>query len=322
MYRPIRALLAVTLLTSNPAFCAGDSPAGPSARGDDGPHVVTTTLRSEALERTVTVMIYLPPGYFASARRYPVLYMQDGQYLFDTALTHPPDRLMNRTMNRTLKEHRAWFGDWQLDSRLDALFRVRPDLSTMVVGIASSGGDRTSEYSPWTTDGSGKPGALRYGEFLVNTLKPYVDRTFRTLPDRAHTGIAGSSLGGLAALYVGLRFPEVFSRIAALSPAFGTDDAARRMAALAATSRWHPPARVYADLGTAERAFGPIRPVRDALLRAGFPERALCFRRIVGGAHRNGDWGRRFPAVVAWLYASGDGAGATGDAVSFCYGAG
>ena len=143
---------------------------------------------------TRRLWLYLPPGYDTSDRRYPVLYMHDGQNLFDVAT--------------------SFAGEWEVDESLDALVREGRLPGLIVVGIDNAGDARLDEYSPWRDRQLGKGGrGDAYAAFLIRTLKPHVDRTWRTLPDAAHTGIAGSSMGGLISLYAGLRHPEVFGRI-------------------------------------------------------------------------------------------------------------
>ncbi len=150
------------------------------------------------LGRTRRVWIYLPPDYATSGRRYPVLYMHDGQNVFDEATSYA--------------------GEWGVDETLDSL-HAAGDPGIIVVAVDHGGTLRVPEYSPWPTRfGAGEGDA--YAAFLANTLKPWVDDNYRTLTDRMHTGITGSSMGGLVSFYAALKYPDVFGLAGVFSPAF------------------------------------------------------------------------------------------------------
>ena len=138
------------------------------------------------------IWIYLPPNYDESQECYPGLYMHDGQNLFDQLTSYS--------------------GEWQIDKSLDQLFAQQQTRGAIVVGIDNGGESRFEEYIP-------KYQGDKYLNFVVHTLKPFIDKNFRTLPDRDNTGTAGSSLGGLISLYMGLKRSDIFSKIAAFSPA-------------------------------------------------------------------------------------------------------
>jgi metallo-beta-lactamase class B len=137
--------------------------------------ILDTAFAMPQLERTRRIWLYLPPGYAASTRRYPVLYMHDGQNLFDAAT--------------------SFAGEWGVDETLDSLHALG-DPGVIVVGIDNGRMKRMDEYTPWhnTRYGGGEGDA--YVDFLTQTLKPYVDAHYRTLAERVHTGVAGSSMGG------------------------------------------------------------------------------------------------------------------------------
>ena len=149
------------------------------------------------------VVVYLPPTYGRS-RRFPVVYMQDGQNLFDPATAHA--------------------GDWALLRALDALAAAGHE--TIIVGVWNAGEARIAEYSPFRDEKTGGGRGDLYLAFLIETLKPMIDRRFRTRPERAHTGIAGSSMGGLISLYGFFRAPAVFGFAGVLSPSLWYADAA------------------------------------------------------------------------------------------------
>ncbi|MFC6999449.1 alpha/beta hydrolase [Rufibacter roseus] len=151
------------------------------------------------LNKSRRIWLYLPSGYHLSKKRYPVLYMHDGQNLFDSFYSYS--------------------GEWEVDETLDQLAR-RKKLEIVVVGIENGGEERINEYTPWHNKqyGGGKGDA--YVDFLVQTLKPYIDSHYRTLPGKTTTGVAGSSMGGLISLYAAVKYPEVYGRVGVFSPAF------------------------------------------------------------------------------------------------------
>ncbi len=152
------------------------------------------------LNRHRRVWVYLPKSYnLYKGKQYPVLYMQDGQNLFN--------------------EQTAAFGEWGVDECLDTL-QQQTGKDCIIVGIDNGGDKRNTEYNPWDNQQFGKGEGSQYADFLAKTLKPFIDGKFRTLKDAQHTYIAGSSLGGLIALYTEMKYPEVFGAAGIFSPAF------------------------------------------------------------------------------------------------------
>ncbi|MBE7174224.1 MAG: alpha/beta hydrolase [Williamsia sp.] len=147
------------------------------------------------LERTRRIWIYLPADYAATRQRYPVLYMHDGQNLFD--------------------EQTSFSGEWGVDEILDG-----KRAACIVVGIDNGGIKRMTEYNPNDNPQQGKGEGKAYLEFVVKTLKPYIDKHYRTLKTKGSTAIAGSSMGGLISFYAGLYYPTVFGSVGVLSPSF------------------------------------------------------------------------------------------------------
>ena len=154
------------------------------------------------LEHDRDVLVWLPPGYDAGAqnRRYPVLYMHDGQNLFE------PDTAFQKG------EH------WRLGETAAALIEDGSIEPLIIVGIYNTGTHRKEEYTPTHDATLGGGLADDYGRMIVEELKPFIDRTYRTRPEPQHTGLGGSSLGGLVTLYLGFTHPQVFGRLAVLSP--------------------------------------------------------------------------------------------------------
>ncbi|MFH1689840.1 MAG: alpha/beta hydrolase-fold protein [Candidatus Eisenbacteria bacterium] len=249
---------------------------------------------STALGNTRSVLVYLPPGYDEDEdQRYPVLYMHDGQNLFDAET--------------------SFIGvEWSVDETLERMIgekRVRP---LIVVGIYNTG-EREFEYTPTQDAGRGKGGgASRYADFIVDELKPYIDATYRTMPGREHTGIMGSSLGGIASLYIAWTHPDVFSRVGAMSTAYWWSNS-QILTMLAGTSP-PPGVRVWLDMGTAEDTsdknwdkvpdiIEQHRRARNILMKKGLQiPRNLRYIEDEGAIHNERAWASRFPQAVEFLF--------------------
>ena len=170
--------------------------------------VVDTAFAMPQLGRNRRVWIYLPPGYSTSNKHYPVIYMHDGQNLFD--------------------KFTSGYGEWGVDEWLDSMIaNGRP--ACIVVGIDNGGETRMSEYNPypftWKDSTNSKSFAAEgdaYVDFLSQTLKPFIDKHYRTLPGKENTAVAGSSMGGLISLYTMLKYPLQFGKAGIFSPAFWT----------------------------------------------------------------------------------------------------
>jgi predicted alpha/beta superfamily hydrolase len=231
------------------------------------------------------ILVYTPGSYARGIARYPVIYMHDGQNLFDAAT--------------------SFAGDWGLRA---ALARAsRRGIETIVVAIPNMGPARIDEYTPFADPKAGGGQGDRYLEYLIDTVKPLVDGRFRTLPDREHTGIAGSSLGGLISLYALFRYPEVFGFAAALSPSLWFARGAI-LEFIAQAPTVGPRARIYLDVGLREGAnhVALARRLRDMLLAKGYgPERDLLFVEDRDGRHHESAWGRRFRKALPFLLTNG-----------------
>ncbi len=159
--------------------------------------VIDTAFWIPQLKRTRRIWIYLPENYSSSQKnRYPVLYMHDGQNVFDDAT--------------------SFSGEWGVDEFLDTA-RLK---TSIVVGIDNGGNKRLNEYNPYDNDRFGKGEGNQYLDFIVKTLKPFIDKKYRTLKDRKNTFIAGSSMGGLISMYAVLKYPKIFGGAGVFSPAF------------------------------------------------------------------------------------------------------
>ena len=236
--------------------------------------------------RTRRVWLYLPPGYATSRERYPVLYMHDGQNVFDAAT--------------------SFAGEWGADEALDSL-RAQGDRGAIVVAVDNGQQRRLTEYSAWPNQKYGVAAGEgdAYVDFLARTLKPYIDRHYRTLPDRLHTGVAGSSMGGLISLYAALKYPDVFGRVGVFSPAFWF---APEIYVVARRAQPRPGTRIYMVTGgqegdAPEVYAGDHQRMMDTLAAAGF----TIGRDVQGairpdGMHAEWFWRREFPAAYQWLF--------------------
>jgi len=255
---------------------------------------------STALGNTRTVLVYLPPGYEeveeveeGEEQRYPVLYMHDGQNVFDAGT--------------------SFIGvEWGVDETLERMIgegQVRP---LIVVGIYNTG-EREFEYTPTKDAGRGTGGgASRYADFIVNELKPYIDATYRTRPGRDHTGIMGSSLGGIASLYIAWTHPDVFSRVGAMSTAYWWSNS--QILTMLGEKSPPPGVRLWLDMGTAEDKsdrnkdevpdiIEQHRSARNILMRKGLKiPRTLRYIEDEGAVHNEGAWAARFPRAVEFLF--------------------
>ncbi|MGI4870165.1 MAG: alpha/beta hydrolase-fold protein [Janthinobacterium lividum] len=236
------------------------------------------------LKRARRVWLYLPPDYATSTRHYPVLYLQDGQNVFD--------------------EFTSYAGEWGVDETLDELHAQGQDYgSCLVVAVDNGGPRRLDEYSPWPNARSRRGGqGEHYAEFLVNTLKPYIDQHYRTLTGPEATGIGGSSMGGLLATYAALRYPAVFGRVAVFSPAYWF--AGQSLLTFVAQHRPHPDARFYLLCGAQESpTMEPLlAAVRDALLAGGLPASQLSYQVRPDGQHAEWFWRREFAQAYQWFF--------------------
>jgi predicted alpha/beta superfamily hydrolase len=162
-------------------------------------HIITDSFFIPQLNRKRKIWIYLPSNYTNTNKKYSVLYMQDAQNLFD--------------------EFTAPFGEWNVDETLDSL-QKQTGKSCIVVGIDHGGEKRLLEYNPYDTKEFGKGEGEAYTNFLVKTLKPFIDKNYRTIAAASSTAIAGSSMGGLISTYAILKYPTVFGSAGIFSPAY------------------------------------------------------------------------------------------------------
>jgi len=277
-----------TLLAALVALVACAAPPSPAApvprRSTAGPgvHVLAQRLAMPGLGRERTLRLYLPPSYDTSPdRRYPVIYMHDAQNLFDEATSS--------------------FGqEWGVDEALDAFARTR-GFEAIVVGIDHGGDERIHELSPWTNPKYGPAQGEQYMAFVVDVVKPFVDAHWRTLPDRGHTAIAGSSMGALASHYALLRYPQVFGKAAIFSPSYWYSG---EVYAQTQAHPWPADTRVYFYIGGREgdESLPDVQRMLPLLATPAGAGGGTTLHVEPEKAHDERAWRAEFPRAVAWLF--------------------
>ncbi|GAM59484.1 alpha-dextrin endo-1, 6-alpha-glucosidase [Vibrio ishigakensis] len=270
---------------------------------DKDRYLVIDNFELPQLGRTRTIRVYLPKDYHNSDSHYPVVYMHDGQNLFDSSISYGGDT-------------------WEIPRNVDSFFEGKDGV--IVVGIDNGsefdGLCRMYEYSPWKMDQdfilsdwdplvyqSGGDGA-RYIEFITDTLKPYIDQTYRTKSERDNTVIAGSSMGGFISLFGIMQRPDVFSKAGVFSPAFWFNKPA--MFDYLQATELEQEIQVYMDMGTQEssgRGIGFEKIYLDgsneanALLET---KANIDLKYIVdeGAQHTESAWAKRYPEMLSFFF--------------------
>ncbi|HSY67736.1 MAG TPA: alpha/beta hydrolase-fold protein [Edaphobacter sp.] len=253
---------------------------------DANPRYSLHQFHSEILPDDRVVSVYLPPQYLKQEdRRFPVFYLQDGQNLFDGRTSY----ITGRT--------------WNANTTADRLTEEGKIEPVILVGVANTGLRRMAEYTPTRDFKMGGGEGRSYGRLLMEELKPLIDRTYRTLGDGKNTGLGGSSLGGLISLYLGFAHPEVFGKIAVMSPSLWWDH--RSILNTINDQATRPDLRIWLDMGTAEG----VRHLRDAdmlerlLLKRGWRSGVdLAYVKAQGAVHDERAWSDRFGDVLRFLF--------------------
>ncbi|MCU0491291.1 MAG: glycogen debranching protein GlgX [Chloroflexaceae bacterium] len=255
-------------------------PLGSSAESTIVGTVITVAgLLSPELGSMRDIKVYLPPGYDDGSERFPVIYMHDGQNLFDEAT--------------------SFANEWRVDETMEHL--GQRGLRAIVVGIPNAGEDRLNEYSPFVDETHGGGRGDAYLGFIVGTLKPYIDRAFRSMPEREHTGIFGSSMGGLASLYGFFCHQETFGFVGAMSPALWFANGA--IFNLVKESQFAP-GKIYLDVGTeeGEETLHNAQAMAKLLRRKGYKTKnALRYLEEPGADHSEAAWANRLHGALEFL---------------------
>ncbi|MDQ4079693.1 MAG: alpha/beta hydrolase-fold protein [Gemmatimonadota bacterium] len=263
---------------------AVEAPPGHTLTGDFRRH---PKFRSRFLPSDHTLLVYRPPGYAEDrVRRFPVLYLHDGQNLFEGATAFVPGQ------------------DWRVSDTAEELIHAGVIEPLIIVGIYNTGIRRVDEYTPTRDRRQGAGGnAALYGRMLTEELKPFIDNRYRTLPDSTNTGLGGSSLGGLVTLYLGLQHPGVYGKLAVLSPSIWWDN--RVILNLVRMTEPKPRLRIWLDIGTGEggRHVRDARELRDELLKAGWVLGSdLVYAEIPEAGHNEAAWAARVGPFLQFLF--------------------
>lgn len=249
------------------------------------------------LQRTISV--YLPPGYDKSSQRYPVLYLHDGQNIFDDST--------------------ATSGEWYADEIANMLIRNKKLPPYIIVGISTRGEDRMNEYTPVPLrrfDGLGRPDDLGgkgplHAQMVVEEVKPFIDSTYRTLKDPANTALGGSSLGGLMTMYTGIAYPQVFGRLMIMSPSVWWANnwimaaAKQNINDSVPTSLRPTGTRIWLDIGSAEgkESIEGARALKSLLIEKGWKiGTTLSFMEAKNAPHSESAWAERLEPALLFLF--------------------
>jgi predicted alpha/beta superfamily hydrolase len=242
--------------------------------------------RSRFLRNQRDLIVYLPPGYREQPqRRFPVLYLHDGQNLFDGATSFIPGM------------------DWHVGQTADNSILAGTVQPLVIVGIYNLGKARIYEYTPTKAPRLGGGRADAYAKFLMQEVMPFIQQEYRARADARVTGMGGSSLGGLLSLYLGLKYPQTFGRLAALSPSVWWNQ--RVIYPFAAAAPVEPRPRIWLDIGTNEgpRIVHDVEQFRDILLQKGWQlGKDLSYQRVEGAEHNEAAWAQRVGPFLQFLY--------------------
>jgi predicted alpha/beta superfamily hydrolase len=249
---------------------------------------------SKILGNRRDVLVYLPRGYQRfSRRRYPVLYLHDGQNVFDAASSFSGV-------------------EWGVDETAERLIKENLIEPLIIVAVANMGEERMHEYAPTrgVIDAKAKRKkrskglARQYGHFLIKELKPYIDRKYRTNPGAEFTGLGGSSLGGLVTLAIGILYPQIFRRLMVMSPSVWWDNFA--IYRLVDSIEQKRPLKIWLDTGTAELGWEQARELLNRLVEKGWKlHKDLQYMEAQCADHREAAWATRVEPALRFLFPPG-----------------
>ncbi len=243
-------------------------------------HIFAENFKIPQLNRDRKISVYLPPNYETSTEKFPVLYMQDGQNVFDLATSYS--------------------GEWEVDETLDKL-SIEKDLNLIVVAIDHGNDKRISEYSPWPNPKYAEAEGDKYVDFIVNTLKPEIDRSFRTKKSAKNTAIMGSSIGGLISHYAALKYPKVFGKAGVFSPSFWYSNEVITFTEKHAGLKH---LKMYFLVGgqEGEGILEDVENLVNILKNNKFPEKNLYTKIVPDGNHSESFWKSEFESAILWLF--------------------
>lgn len=241
--------------------------------------VLTDSFYIPQLNRYRRVWVYLPASYKKSKKRYPVLYMHDGQNVFDKTT--------------------AYSGEWHVDETLSQLEKSGK-LELIVVAVNNGQKYRMSEYNPWVHQAYGGGEGDEYIEFIVKTLKPHIDKQFRTKRNRKNTGIMGSSMGGLISMYAILEYPNIFGKAGVFSPAFW---AGNEKPFVQAQEKAKKKMKIYMLMGKQEgdMMVNGQEKMAKILKMKKLKDKSMQ-NIIIDGRHNETFWAKEFEKAILWLF--------------------
>lgn len=233
------------------------------------------------LDRSRRVRVLLPLNYQTNTEQhYPVLYMHDGQNLFSA--------------------QESFAGEWEVDEAM-AAFEAEDYPGALIVAVDNGGDERIAEYTPYAHPQHGGGDGDAYAEFIAETLKPHIDENYRTLPDRLHTGIMGSSLGGLISFYCAVKYQEVFSKVGVFSPSFWFNDLIYDFAE--AEGKQEAMKFFFLAGGQENESLdAQVTSMTQVLSDAGFTDAEMRYDFVPSGQHSEWFWAQEFPEAFEWLY--------------------
>jgi predicted alpha/beta superfamily hydrolase len=290
-YLPLLALVLLMTETLETSPASGQTSANPTVTGVLRLHKFASKIFAN--ERMLRV--WLPPGYDDpqnADRRYPVLYLNDGQNLFEPST--------------------AFAGvEWQVDETANRLIRENAIAPMIIVGIDNAQKNRVREYLPFTDDSYQPPVkrvyGKRYPDFLINEVMPYVQRRYRVLRGSENTSLGGSSYGALISLYTVIARPGVFSRLIIESPSLYVHD---QQILKESRNQKIWPEKIYLGIGTKEtgqedwnqQALHDVLELASILHNAGLDEHRLKLRVEDGATHSEAAWAARLPDALTFLF--------------------
>ena len=255
----------------------GGSSSGTAA---DNVFIMDANFSIPQLGRTRRIWVYLPENYSQTTDSFPVMYMQDGQNLFDA--------------------NTSFSGEWEVDESLNSLFD-NGDNGVIIIGIDNGGGYRIDEYSPWINTQYGGGQGDEYTDFIVSTLKPHIDSNYRTKTERDNTGIMGSSLGALISFYAAIEHQDVFSKVGVFSPSFWFSDSAYTHVQNKG-KQYNMSFYLMAGQQESASMVPKLSQMKSALLNAGFTNSEIKYVTHADGQHSEWYWRREFPNAYIWLF--------------------
>lgn len=257
-----------------------DNSGGGNSTAASNVKIISTNFFIPQLNRTRRIWMYFPPDYETSARNYPVIYMHDGQNLFDAGT--------------------SFSGEWEVDETLNKLASEGKSVP-LVVGIDNGGSFRIGEYTPWANTQYGGGDGDKYMSFIVETLKPFIDQNYRTLSDRDNTALLGSSLGGLISQFGALKYQHVFGKAGLFSPSYWYSDS---LWSFTHEQGKQYSVRFYQLCGNNESSglVADMQRMNDSLVKLGFGQENILNKIVPGGQHNEKLWRESFGEAYVWLF--------------------